>query len=188
MTSGGIRPGAGRPPKTESRATDRAAKRAAKGKALVIDDGTWVTLPREGRSGRVPAWPLSRPEKPTATSRRELVIWGRLWRTPQALAWDKVGTDHDQIAFYVRYVVEAEQSDATVGVRNLVRQYADGLGLTAAGMRMLKWRIGQPPKAQPAPAADAVEPAPKGAASKPAPVASTRDRLKLLAGSGNAGS
>lgn len=178
MTSGGLRPGAGRPPKEHSRAKDRAAKAAEKrGDPKVIDDGTFLALPREGRTGRVPAWPLTMPDKPTAESKRERALWVRLWKSPQAMAWERVGVDLDFVALYVRYRVEAEAAGATVGVRNLVRQHADGLGLTAAGLRMLKWRIGQPPVVQP------ITGTGEPVATPEVPTGlSTRERLQLLAG------
>lgn len=168
MPSGGIRPGAGGTPAEHSQAKDRAAKRAASGRPAVIDDGDWLTLPREGRGGNPPAWPLSK------ATVREMVVWRRQWKRPQALAWERSGDLTEQVAMYVRYLVEAEGSSATVGVRNLVRQYADGLGISPAGMRMLRWRIGQGPKAVPG-----AEPA-SPAAPRPVPGLSPKDRLKLV--------
>lgn len=180
MPSGGSRPGAGRPPAEHSRAKDRRARAIAKGKPVpVIDDGDWLMLPREGRSGNPPAWPLSKPSKPTEQSRREQEIWRRLWKTPQALGWDKVGVDRDHIALYVRYLVEAEQEGAVIGGRNLVRHYADSLGLTGPGLRMLRWRIGQPPKIA------APDPVPLADPIRPAPGRSARERFKLLVGDGD---
>lgn len=102
-------------------------------------------------------------------------MWRRLWKSPQALGWEKVGVDHDQIALYVRYRVEAEEEDSKVGTRIQVRQYADALGLTAPGLRSLHWRIGQP-------AAGAGEtpkpPAPQP--HRPAAGASARERFLQL--------
>lgn len=174
MPSGGARPGAGRPPAENSRAKDRAAKAAAKGKpAQAVDDGDWLLLMREGRSGNPPAWPLSQ------SSKREMALWRRLWKTPQAIGWEKSGIDRDQVALYVRYLVEAEESGATASVRNLVRQYADGLGLTAVGLRHLHWKIGSPPKAA-LPAA--AEPTPE--AHRPQVGQSARERKLQLVSSG----
>lgn len=185
MPKGGTRIGAGRPPQEQSRAKDRARRKAERESQQpttmqVVHDGDWDTLPREGRRGAAPAWPLSKPTKPTPTSRRELVLWRRLWKTPQAVGWEKVGVDHDQVALYVRYLVEAEQPDATGTVRNLVRQYADGLGMTAGGLRMLRWKIGQPARhgTQTALATDApAEPE----VQRPAPGRSARERFGGLA-------
>lgn len=128
------RPGAGRPPAKESRAKDRAAARAAKTQAPVVDDGDWLLLPREGRRAKPPAWPL------TKASARERVLWIRQWKRPQALAWERLGLD-EQVAVYVRTLARAEESDSAIGLSNLVRMYQDGLGLSAAGMRMLRWKI-----------------------------------------------
>lgn len=169
MPRGGLRPGAGAPQAEESRAKDRAAARASKhGRPAVIDDGDWLTLPREGRTGNAPAWPLSK------ASKRELEVWRRQWKRPQALAWERLGDLTEQVARYVRYAVEAEQADATVGVRNLVRQYEDGLGISPAGMRMLRWKIGHAPKG--------VVPGdpPTPAAPRPVPGLSPKERLKLV--------
>lgn len=175
--SGGARPGSGPPPAEHSRRKDRAAKAArrepaskaptvARGKPMVLDDGEWLTLPREGRTSNAPAWPL------TKASSREMVLWRREWKRPQALAWELRGVSADTVAFYVRYMAEAEKVEATVGTRNLVARYAAELGLTAAGMRMLRWKIAKPPQAM-------VEPPstnPKAWRS----VGSARDRLTIV--------
>lgn len=182
MTSGGARPGAGRPPADQSRAKDRAAKRAAKAGIAAVDDGDWLTLAREGRKGNAPAWPLSKPAKATPESRRELELWRRLWKSPQAIGWDTVGVDRDHVAMYVRYRLEAEEPKALVGTRNLVRQYADSLGLTGPGLRMLHWRIGQPARQQRPMADEASAPAPQ----RPAPGRSAKERFTLLVGDGGA--
>lgn len=139
MPKGGLRPGAGRPPQENSRAKDRAAAKAAKAaKAgmLVVSDGDWLTLAPEGRSGNPPAWPLT-----TATA-REREIWKRLWKTPQALGWERVGAT-EQVAMYVRTLVRAEDSESPIGLTSLVIRYQHDLGLTAVGLRMLHWRIGR---------------------------------------------
>jgi hypothetical protein len=67
-------------------------------------------------------------------------LWRRLWRTPQALMWERLGL-HDQVGLYVRRFAEAEERHSSVALSTLVRQLAEGLGLSAPGMRMLRWRI-----------------------------------------------
>lgn len=149
MPKGGIRANNGPAPAEHSQAKDRAAARIAKGlppkttKATVIDDGEWLTLPREGRTGNPPAWPLSK------ASARESDLWRRLWKRPVALGWERVGSEH-QVAMYVRTLVRAEDRESPIGLSNLVRLQQDGLGLTSIGLRMLKWRIGQASKMAPA--------------------------------------
>jgi hypothetical protein len=103
------------------------------------------------------------------------VLWRRQWKRPQALQWERAGDLTEQVAMYVRYLAEAEGPSATVGVRNLVRQYADGLGITPVGMRMLRWRIGQAPKAVPVGDVPGTPAAPR-----PASGLSPKERLKLV--------
>ena len=84
--------------------------------------------------GATPDWPLTEP------SVRELVLWERLWRRPQALVWERQGQE-DEVALYVRRFTEAELMDSRVNLSTLVRQMADSLGLTTPGMRANRWRI-----------------------------------------------
>lgn len=122
MPSGGTRTRSGPTPDPSALRRDR-------------DEGEWITLPAQGRAGRTPVWPLS----PTA-SRRESVVWRRLWRRPQAVMWERERLE-DQVAFYVRTFVEAEARDVQANRRTLLRQWADDLGLTNAGAARLRWRI-----------------------------------------------
>lgn len=119
----------------------------------------WLSLPLAGRGGRAPAWPLS---KATA---REREIWTRLWKMPQAVAWEQLLL-HDQVALYCRRLAIAERPQATAAEATLARQLQDALGLSAPGLRSMRWRIeGQPQ------------------ASKPeAPGVSARDRLTVVLG------
>lgn len=119
----------------------------------------WLTLPREGRPGRAPAWPLSK------ASAREREIWLRLWKMPQAIAWERMLL-HDQVALYCRRLAVAEQPNATAAEATLARQLQDALGLSAPGLRLMRWKI-----------ADPVVPV------KPdAPPVSVRDRLTVVSG------
>ena len=124
-------------------------------------DAEWITLPREGRPGPAPAWPLS---APTA---REKHWWAYLWKLPQASQWAKTGQELE-VAIYARRLTEAEKRGATVALGTLVRQLADALGLTIPGMRTHRWRI----------AADEV--AEKRAMAEPGP--SARDRFRVVDG------
>lgn len=125
MPSGGARVGAGRRPDPESlRALDRAESY-----------GDWIELPVSGRKGRVPAWPL-----PTATNAAERKLWNKLWKSPQAIMWEKHGQEL-QVAFYVRRAIEADQRGIPASLQNAVQRLADTLGITLIGQRGLRWRI-----------------------------------------------
>lgn len=93
----------------------------------------WVTLPAP-RSGPVPDWPL------TETTKREDAMWARLWVTPQAAMWDRLGL-RDEVALYVRTFCEAAERDATANIRTLALRQMEGLGLSAAGMARLRWKL-----------------------------------------------
>lgn len=91
-------------------------------------------LPAEGRPGPPPFWPL------TEATPREHDVWGELWERPQAIMWEQLGQALE-VALFVRSLVEAEQVDARVDVRKLVRQYLDSLGLSVQGMLRNRWKI-----------------------------------------------
>lgn len=138
MPRGGARSSSGPPRAEVSQRNDREAARRAKGlPSRVIDDGEWLTLAREGRTANPPAWPL------TLASGRERALWRLLWKRPQALGWELVGAEH-QVAVYVRSLVRAEEAESPIGLMNVVRLQQHELGLTAGGLRALKWRIARP--------------------------------------------
>lgn len=127
MPSGGARTRSGPPPDPTALRRDRKS------------DGEWTVLPTEGRSGAAPAWPLTEHDEPAAAA-REASLWERLWSTPQAAQWEKLGQDLE-VALYVRRLAEAEQPGATANLATLVRQMADALGLTIPGLRTNRWKI-----------------------------------------------
>jgi hypothetical protein len=129
------------------------------------DAGEWTILPAEGRSAAAPEWPL------TEQSVREVELWERLWKMPQALMWERFGQELE-VALYVRRLTEAELMDSRVNLSTLVRQMGDSLGLTTPGMRANRWRIA------------AEEPARPVAASRPRARSSSRSRLKVVSGDG----
>lgn len=94
----------------------------------------WITLPASGRAGRTPVWPL------TAATDRESTIWRELWKTPQAVMWERLRQEH-LVALYVRRLIEAEVPDSATAVSTWVRQMADSLGLTTPGLRSNCWII-----------------------------------------------
>lgn len=153
MGSGGARATSGPPPDPMALRRDRK------------DDGEWVTLPRDGRAGDPPEWPL------TKATIRERHVWGTLWAKPQAVQWEKLGMTWE-VALYTRRLVEAEKPRSAVGLSTLVRQMGDALGLTIPGMRVNRWKLAGTPEAK-APARKAA-PTPQRQAA--------RDRFRVIDG------
>jgi hypothetical protein len=156
MAKGGARSRSGPAPDPE------ALKRAE-------DWGAWTELPASGRTGRVPAWPLA-----TATA-RERAVWKRLWKLPQAIEWEREH-QHDVVALYVRRFVEAEEHGAPAALTNVVKQLAEGLGITKPGLLRNRWRIVDRTAAAPA------APEPKAARRRSSSRAPARDRLTVVQG------
>ncbi len=75
-----------------------------------------------------------------APTDRELEVWAELWTKPQAVEWERLGHGH-LVALYVRQLVLAERPAATAARLTVVRQYADALGVTLAGLRANRWTI-----------------------------------------------
>jgi hypothetical protein len=96
--------------------------------------------------GTTPDWPLS---ENLENGAREMAIWERLWKRPQASEWLRLGLD-DEVALYARYLAEAEFPDAPSAVRTLVKQHQELLGLSTAGLNRLRWQLpaGDAPKAE----------------------------------------
>ena len=133
MASGGARGNAGR-------VADPAALRRERSG----DSATWTVL--ESFSGPTPGWPLAESE---LLGHREMVIWERLWKRPQASEWSRLGLE-DEVALYTRYLAEAELPDASSAVRTLVKQHQELLGLSTAGLNRLRWQLpaGEVPKVE----------------------------------------
>lgn len=95
---------------------------------------------------RVSEATLSRAEEKVATLRlvlagqreRELALWEKLWRTPQAVEWQALGW-LEEVALYTRWMVLAASGDLDAGKE--ARQYADRLGLTPLAMARLRWTV-----------------------------------------------
>lgn len=100
-------------------------------------DDHWTVLPPEGRETLPPLWPL-----PGFTS-REKELWVDVWRRPQAIMWEFLTIEYE-VALYVRKLAEAELPGAATGKVSLVKQFADDLGLSVAGMLRNRWKIGEP--------------------------------------------
>lgn len=93
-----------------------------------------VRLPREGRVGEIPPFPLTRAVV------AEKKLWDELWSIPQAVAWEELGWTRT-VARYVRTLVAAEKPGATAATLSETRQLEDRLGLTPMSMLRLRWAI-----------------------------------------------
>ena len=154
MSSGGARGNAGRVADPNALRRDRSG-----------DSATWTVL--APFDGDAPAWPLAESE---LLGHREVVIWERLWKRPQASEWLRLGLE-DEVALYCRYLAEAELPDASSAVRTLVKQHQELLGLSTAGLNRLRWQM---------PAGDPVKVEPQGGKRK----SSSRARLKVVGNDG----
>lgn len=99
-------------------------------------------LPAEGRPGDPPTWPYD------LFLEGERQLWGELWASPQAAAWERLGPGVARVvARYVRLSCRAESvaaGKATVAdaqVLGEVRQMEDRLGLSSMAMLRLRWEI-----------------------------------------------
>lgn len=94
-----------------------------------------LQLPAEGRKGETPLWPL-----PGRTSAAEREAWAQLWRTPQAVAWERLGWTRT-VARYCRVMVRSERPGMTAAVLAQASRLETELGLTPKAMRLLLWTI-----------------------------------------------
>lgn len=92
-----------------------------------------VHLPRSGRPGAPPEWPLDAP------SGSERDLWAKLWAMPQAVAWEKLGVER-LVARYARVLLKAEE-DLTINLLTEARHLEDKLGLHPAALQRLRWEI-----------------------------------------------
>lgn len=122
MPSGGARARSGPPPDPNALRRDRK------------DDAGWVTLPAEGFTGDVPAFPI-----PGALG-TETNLWATLWRKPQGVMWAKLGMEFE-VAAYVRAFLESVEPEASAGLKTAVLRMAAELGLSLPGMHSLRWKF-----------------------------------------------
>lgn len=94
-----------------------------------------VQLPAEGRQGEPPPWPL-----PGRQSAAEREAWAQLWRTPQAVAWERLGWTRT-VARYCRVMVQCEKANAPASKLAQATALEDRLGLTPKAMRLLLWVV-----------------------------------------------
>lgn len=69
----------------------------------------------------------------------EAEMWRELWKTPQAVEWERSGYFRE-VAQYVRWKVLGESG--SLDAAKEARQYADRLGLTPLSLARLRWSIG----------------------------------------------
>lgn len=97
-----------------------------------------TVLPAAGRSGATPSWPLF-----TDPSNAELDLWDSLWRKPQAVMWEREGSER-VVARYAMVVILAENpSNPSAALLSEVRQLEDRLGLSPMAMKRLMWSVEQ---------------------------------------------
>jgi hypothetical protein len=188
---GGARARSGPPPDPQALRRDRDGK-------------NWIVLPAAGRDGPAPEWPLTGatahilPLTPSWISQvedeeqkqrlldqieseasvlfsREVELWKREWRRPQAVEWERNGQELE-VALYVRALVAAEAPDAKVTLRTLVKQQQEALGISLPGLARNNWKIGEV-----APAAAAGRSTSATKSSK-----SARDRFAVIDGGAEA--
>ena len=96
---------------------------------------SFQALPREGFTGEIPDFPLPQ------ASDREVELWGKVWRTPQAAAWFAEPWRWYTVAHWVRVSVRVEDPEAPAALLGHVHRFADQIGLTPAGMKENGWAL-----------------------------------------------
>ena len=94
-----------------------------------------LSLPSEGYQGAIPAWPLV-----DAPTEAEEVLWGRVWRSPQAAAWARLDW-HVPVARYVRLLNAVNEDFTNASLHGQITQLEDRLGLTPKAMRLMLWEV-----------------------------------------------
>jgi hypothetical protein len=136
MPSGGGRVRSGPQPDPKS---GRSEKRGIKDGLTAIDPRPFTGAP--------PTWPLSPPEA------REVDLWRKIWKYPQARIWKGQAWRYVTLAMYVRSLAEAEKPGATASARNGIAKQEAELGISATGLVQNGWRFAEetpaPEKKQP---------------------------------------
>lgn len=97
-------------------------------------------LPKSGRKGPAPDWPLEQYRA------GEPPIWMALWKLPQAVVWEEQSM-HRAVARYVRLLNASEAVNDSghlvghPGLHSQVTAMEDRLGLTPRAMRLLLWIV-----------------------------------------------
>jgi len=124
MASGGARNRSGPKPTQDSARSDRRGFKL-------------TALPAQGYAGDIPDFPLPRPAK------RELALWTRAWRTPQACAWSMPSEQWRgyTVALWVRVAYRCELKDASASLMGQLHRFGDQVGMTTAGLAELGWVV-----------------------------------------------
>jgi hypothetical protein len=180
-------PNSGRSDQRRRAAAAAAKKAASSGSAaasITTNEFNPMALPARGRTGRVPAFPLPKimrfvmvpnPEgKPTreadsavsnAFRKRELELWAQLWKTPQAVAWEREPYRWPTIAKYCRVMASTEaEPDASAALLSRERELRIECGLSPDGLKANGWAIAPDQLAEKRAAKKAAAPAKKAAA------------------------
>lgn len=91
-------------------------------------------LPKSGRAGPAPRWPLS---KPSALESR---LWSELWALPQAKVWEHQRLERI-VARYCRVAVEAEVPAAKPQIRTEARLMEERLLLNPTALKKAQYEI-----------------------------------------------
>lgn len=175
MPKGGSRVRSGPAKDPTSARSERAARAASSTTATAAEDAVTTSafnptaLPARGRAGNPPAFPL--PKKGSSGTaadsfrKRELAIWREVWKTPQAVAWEREPYRWPTVAEFCRLkaIVESESSNAAMFAR--LREYRNEIGLSPDGLKANGWAIAPDELA-----AKRAERTTKPAEEKPAPV------------------
>lgn len=115
-----------------------------------------TALPPEGFQGPVPRWPLPRRELESAeetrrVAARERAMWRWAWRTPQAWGWaqPQEAWRLPVVAMWVRTFVICEGTAASAADKNSLHRFADQVGFTDAGLKMMGWKVAAPVEVKP---------------------------------------
>lgn len=157
--SGGARIGSGHKPDPQALARHRDGK-------------DWTHLPACGRLGEPPEWP----DETIEPNEDELLMWRRVWTSPQALVWE-ADQVFDLVAFYVRTYLEGMKPRAGAQARTFVRQLSTDLLLTPGSLFAARYVVDESPEAMAIEAAMATHPAGKAIGR---PKKSARERFTVV--------
>ena len=171
MPRGGSRPRSGPTQDPNSRTSERkrvAAKKAATAAAkepaapeITTSEFNPMALPAGGRKGRAPAFPLPRivryatilgdsgkgvriPDENLTKEfrKRELELWREVWKTPQAVAWEREPYRLPTIAKYCRIMASTEiEPEASAALWSRERELRQECGLSPDGLKANGWAI-----------------------------------------------
>lgn len=96
--------------------------------------GGWVELHAD-QHAEAPQWPLM-----AVPTKAEEMHWEELWLKPQSVEWARLGLAN-QVALYVQQFMLAQDPESPVTRIAAVLRMEAELGISAAGMASLKWRI-----------------------------------------------